>query len=124
MPKILVVEDDNDLQFLYDTMLSRCGYDVTAAHNIVDAMVRLTNELYDIIILDMNMPDLPGIRVIEFARDDARLKHVPIVVVSANEHWKPRVNNLGVREFMVKPVTMQELTSTVERVLHNGNGKR
>ncbi|MBN2303834.1 MAG: response regulator [Anaerolineae bacterium] len=117
MIRILVIEDDDDLQFLYHTMLARQGYDVVTTANTSDGILRLTSEEYDLVILDMNMPDLPGIRVIEFAREDVRLRRIPIVVVSANDHWDTAVAALGVPHFMVKPITLRELVEKIEMVL-------
>ncbi len=117
MTRILVVEDDGDLQFLYGTMLTRQGYEVVGAKNTSDAILYLTNDDFDLVILDMNMPDLPGIKVLEFARDDVRLRSVPVVVISANDHWEKTVAELGVQHFMVKPVTMTELVKMIERAL-------
>jgi CheY-like chemotaxis protein len=121
MPRILTVEDDLDLQFLYDMMLSRHGYEVVRADNTTEALYNLTNSDFDLIVLDMNMPDIPGIRVIEFAREDVRLRHVPILVVSANDHWKKKAMNLGVRHFLTKPVPMEQLVREVNDLLNNGH---
>ena len=117
MPKILVVEDDGDLRFLYNQILSRGGYEVATANNTSDGILLLTTEDYDLIILDMNMPDIPGIRLLEFVRDDVRLRQVPVLVISANEHWKHRTMELGVQHFMVKPLQMQQLLDRVELLL-------
>ncbi len=117
MPRILVVEDDLDLRFLYSASLSRSGYEVTVAKNAADAMLLLTNQTFDLLILDMNMPDLPGIKIVEFARGDIRLKRVPIVIVSANHLWQDQVLNLGVTKFIVKPVALQDLIAVVNKVL-------
>ncbi|NDJ75179.1 MAG: response regulator [Chloroflexi bacterium] len=117
MPRILAIEDDDDLQYLYDMMLSRRGYDVTKANNITDSIVRLTHEPFDLIILDMNMPDFPGTKVIEFVLGDSHLEHIPILIVSANEHWRERAYSLGVKHFLTKPITMQTLIERVEFLL-------
>lgn len=117
MPRILVVEDDHDLQFLYNTMLARQGYEIVSTERTGDAMLYLTHEDFDLVILDMNMPDMPGIRLIEFAREDVRLRHIPIMVISANNHWEKEVFALGVRNFLVKPVKLKDLVNAIGRVL-------
>lgn len=113
MPKILAVEDDRDLQYLYELMLSKNGFEVEVAANVVQGLLRLTNDVYDLIILDLNMPDLPGTKIIEFIRDDARLKHIPVIVISANDTGRKFAMALGARAFLVKPVKMQELLAIV-----------
>lgn len=117
MSEILVVEDDSDLRFLYDAMLSRSGYGVTLASSTSEAILRLTNAQFDLIILDINMPDLSGIRLIEFMCGDVRLQRIPVLVISANETARDSVYRLGVEHFLVKPVTMAELVKMAGRLL-------
>jgi putative two-component system response regulator len=117
MARILVVEDDVDLLFLYETMLSRLGYEVTPAERTSDAILLLTNDDFDLIILDMNMPDMPGIKVLEFVRDDVRLQHIPVVVVSANAQWRVPCADLGVEHFLIKPVPTRELFGLLHQLL-------
>ncbi len=117
MARILVVEDDRDLQFLYKKALAHLGHEIIGARRTTDAILYLTNDEFDLIILDMNMPDMPGLRVIEFARDDIRLQHIPVLVISANENWQAQVRALGVQHFHVKPVTMQKLAALVNDAL-------
>jgi len=118
MSRILVVEDDPDLRFLYAAVLCRQGHEVVGVANTSEAMLRLTNEDFDAIILDMNMPDIPGLKVVEFVHDDVRLRKVPIIIVSANEHWRAKTVALGVRHFLVKPVPMHELLRVVKDALN------
>jgi DNA-binding response OmpR family regulator len=117
MSRILVVEDDFDLRFLYANVLARQGHEVVGSPNTLDAMLHLTNQDFDVIILDMNMPDVPGLKVVEFAHDDVRLRKIPIIIVSANEHWREKTYPLGVRHFLVKPVPMHELLRVVKEAL-------
>jgi len=117
MSRLLVVEDDDDLRFLYEMTFTRTGHQVVAVPNTVEAMLHLTNGDFDAIILDLQMPDMPGQRVIEFAHEDVRLRHVPIIVVSANERWRADVTALGVRAYLVKPVTMAQIVAQVADVL-------
>ena len=116
--RILVIEDDNDLRFLYETAFARLGHEVIAAGNTVEAILHLTNKDVDAIILDLQMPDMPGLRVIEFAHDDVRLRHVPIIVVSADERWRATAAALGVHTYLVKPVSMAQIAAQVDAVLH------
>jgi DNA-binding NtrC family response regulator len=119
MPRILTIEDDEDLKYLYEMMLTRQGYEVVGAKDITSAILWLTNDEFDLVILDMNMPDFPGTRLLEFVHDDPHLKHIPIVVISASDSWKEQVLAFGVRYFMTKPVTMQDLVATVHKVLED-----
>lgn len=117
MPHILVVEDDQDLLFLYRTMLERLGYTVTTTDQTAEALMLLTNKDFDLVILDMNMPDIPGIRIIEFARDDIRLRTLPIIVISADPQWRGQCFALGIQHFLVKPVSTPRLFALLDQIL-------
>lgn len=117
MPRILVVEDDGDLLYLYGTLLTRRGYGIAPVKRSADALLHLTNEPFDLIILDIGMPDISGLRILEFTHDDARLKHIPIIVVSANEQNEIHARAWGAQYFFVKPVKMQDLMALVDRLL-------
>jgi CheY-like chemotaxis protein len=91
-----------------------------AATQVSDALVLLTNAEFDLILLDMNMPDAPGVRVIEFVRDDVRLRDIPIAVISANENWREPTEQLGVTHFLTKPVPMRDLLALVDDITGPG----
>ena len=118
MYRILVVEDDVDLQYLYDLMLARQGYSVLGVENTTAAIERLSVEPFDLVILDMNMPDMPGIGLLEYLRDNPPRRPLPVVVISANELWERRVRDLGVDHFYVKPVSMDTFVTVVDRILN------
>ena len=118
MARILVVEDDNDLQFIYDKALARLGYEITQAKNTSEAIIYLTTDDFDAIILDINMPDAPGTKVLEFMQGDVRLRNVPVLVVSANEKYRSQVQTLGAKFFLVKPVSLHDLTDAIKDVLN------
>jgi CheY-like chemotaxis protein len=117
MVRILVVEDDNDLQFLYDKALARLGYEIAQAKNTTEAIIYLTTDDFDAIILDMNMPDAPGTKILEFKKNDVRLCNIPVLVVSANEKFQTQAQEFGVEYFMVKPVPLQDLTDAIQNIL-------
>lgn len=117
MAHILVVEDDLDLQFLYEATLGRLGHVVASASRTSEALLMLTHEEFDLVILDMNMPDAPGVKVIEFARGDARLRHVPMIVISADAQWRRPCLDLGIEHFLVKPVPTRRLFALLDEIL-------
>ena len=122
MPRVLIVEDDADLRYLYQAVLTREGYEVAAAESSAHAMLALTNGVFDLLILDMGIPGGSGTHIIEFARGDIRLRDVPIVVISANERWEASVRGLGVEHFFVKPVSMQRVVGLADELVGPANG--
>ncbi len=117
MAQILVVEDDEDLLFLYATMFARHGHTTLKALTVAEAIQFLESATVDVVVLDMNMPDAPGIRVVEWMRQDTRHAHTPIVVISANDQWYKLCGELGVEHFLTKPVSMQQILALLDELL-------
>ena len=117
MAHILVVEDDEDLLFLYATMFARQGHTSYKAMTVAEAVQFLDSAPVDLVVLDMNMPDAPGIRVVEWMHQHERLAHIPIVVISANVQWRKLCDELGVDRFLTKPVSMQQILTLLDEVL-------
>ena len=117
MAHILVVEDDEDLLFLYATMFIRQGHSTLKAMTVAEAVQFLNSAPVDLVVLDMNMPDAPGIRVVEWMRQDEHLSHIPIMVISANDQWRKLCEELGVEYFLTKPVSMQQILALLEDIL-------
>src|SRR5512145_1116324 len=117
MPRILVIEDDSDLQYLYGSALKRQGYEVIGVKQVVDAILYLTNEDFDLIILDMNLPDVSGLKVAQFVHDDVRLKNIPIIVASATDSYRAQINALGIHHYLIKPTPLHDLIQLVKTLL-------
>ena len=81
MPRVLVAEDEKDIQFLYTAWLRREGYEVTTADNGLEAISAFEASGFDIVILDVMMPEVDGLEVCRHIR--AGDPHVPILMVSA-----------------------------------------
>lgn len=115
--RVLVVEDDFDLRFLYRTALTAKGYEVIDAENATAAEVELDSDTFDIILLDLNMPDKPGTAVIDFMNADTRHKQTQIIVITANDHWANEVLERGVNNILIKPVTINQIIATIQDVV-------
>lgn len=116
MSRVLIVEDDTDLRYLYETMLSRHGHEVITTDSCAQALLALTNLTFDLMLLDMPPVNGNALRVIEFAQSDVRLRDLPIIVLSSRERMGERVRALGVDEFLIKPVHMQRLLGLVDEL--------
>ena len=118
MVNVLVIEDDTDLLFLYQTALSQKGYKVVEARNMTVALELLADPDFvpDLVFLDMGMPDIPGTKAINFMRSDPRFEHTQIVVVTANEQYRDRVADKGISDFLVKPVTISDLVRLADKL--------
>jgi CheY-like chemotaxis protein len=118
MPTVLVVEDDNDLLYLYHAALTQKGYDVIEAHSATQAMEILDAQDFipAVVFMDMGMPDAPGTKIINYMRADARFNDTSIVVVTANEQYRERVTAKGISHFLVKPVTISQLVEIADEL--------
>ncbi len=118
MPTVLVVEDDNDLLFLYHTALSQKGYHVIEARNNAQAMelLQAPDFIPHLVFLDIGMPDAPGTRIIHYMRSEPRFNDTRIVVVTANEHYQTRVDEGDISHFLVKPITITQLVDLADEL--------
>ena len=95
---------------------------MVAAKSYGEVMDLLRKEDFvpDLVILDIGMPDAPGTRIIEYMREQPRFEATRILVITANDHYKERVENLGVNSFLVKPISIAYLVEVVDELMGQG----
>ena len=116
--KILLVEDEANIRNLVDTMLETAGYQTIVAESCAAAMTMYTSYLPDLIILDLGLPDMDGMHLLEYVRRDSL---TPIIVLSArtNETDKIAALDNGANDYVTKPFGAGELLARVRAVLRN-----
>ena len=82
MTKILIVEDDNDINSMIRTALSKEGYECVSAFSGTEALLRLEVDKYDLVILDLMLPGVEGQEVLKQAREKM---NIPFIVLSAKD---------------------------------------
>ena len=103
-PNILIVEDDSDLRYLYTYVLFS-GFEVRTAENGVDALTEVLSRKPDIIITDIDLPILDGIKFIQIVKRDAECATVPIIVISgASQEFMAEASDAGAAKVMPKPI--------------------
>jgi len=117
MPAVMVVDDDPQLCAALQFKLERAGYQVSAVGSGQDLLTRLATERPDLIILDLMMPSMSGIEVLERLRADPVLSSIPVLVVTAWGHtgMRSRCMALGAVDFISKPFSLRELAQRVEQ---------
>lgn len=121
MIHILVVEDDEKLNQMVCSYLANSGYETKGCLNAMDAYDEMYNSLYELIISDIMMPDIDGF---EFAESVRRVnKRIPILFMSAKDDMisKQKGFRLGIDDYMVKPVNLDELMLRVQALLRRAN---
>ena len=119
-PRILVVEDDTDLRETLWRALSREGYQVSQAGDGTEALSALRMRPYDLAIIDLVLPRMGGIQILEQLRTLGLA--IPAIVITAygDRFSYNRATELGASEFLVKPVRLVELYRAVRQVLASG----
>lgn len=121
MVHILVVEDDEKLNRIVCTYLNDSGFQAKGCLNAREAYDEMYNQLYDLIISDIMMPEIDGF---EFARTVRKVnQRIPILFMSAKDDLpsKRRGFQLGIDDYMVKPVELDELVLRVRALLRRAN---
>ncbi len=115
---VLIVEDSTPFRTLMGNMLSR-DYDVISARNGLEAMMWLrSGMLPDIIVTDVQMPELDGAQLISNIRCSGMLQNIPVVVVSGSceEFELNEIRNMGAQEILLKPFKPTQLHNTINRL--------
>ena len=117
MFNILVAEDDRNQRKLIEAALTREGYRVLAAEDGAQALALMDTERVDMVITDVMMPDTDGFRLTAMLRDAGM--NIPILIVTALESFpdKEKGFQLGVDDYMVKPIDIGELVLRVRALL-------
>jgi len=115
---ILLVEDEENLQEALKLNLELEGYEVTSAGDGAEALKKINEEYFDLIILDVMLPEIDGIGVAE----NVRLKNndVPILMVSAKSSTADKVLGLkkGADDYITKPFNLEELLLRVQKLIN------
>lgn len=110
--KILVVEDDVDINNLIKMTLEKCDYKIIQAFSGSEAELRIDMDTFNMILLDLMLPGVSGEQLIQNIRDKV---DVPIIVISAKSALEDKVNllNIGADDYITKPFQCEELIARV-----------
>ncbi|HSL05525.1 MAG TPA: response regulator [Nitrospiraceae bacterium] len=117
MAKILVIDDQSNVRTYLDTLLRLQGYDVVLADNGWRGLQLYRQEHPDVIVLDLNMPELDGITVLKQIRSVDLKQPVIIFTGESVPETEGQVRALGVSEFLVKGSSPHLLADTLKRLL-------
>lgn len=120
---ILIVDDDPDLTCILSDLLTEYGYQTQSAANGEEAYQYLERKAYELIILDINLPEENGF---EICRNIRRVSQVPIIFASARSSENDKINGLdiGADDYLPKPYSLKEMLSRVNALLRRSKGFR
>jgi two-component system phosphate regulon response regulator PhoB len=110
-PVVLVVDDEKDLRSLLDFNLKQSGYRTLQAATGQEALMQAQRHAPDMILLDLNLPDLSGIEVARRLKADPETREIPIVMLTARGSEADRITGfeLGAEDYVAKPFSVREL---------------
>lgn len=117
--KILIVDDQRDLSHMMAELLTDAGFDASRADNGREALTEIQANPPDLVLLDVNMPELDGFEVAAILKSDPATATIPIIMLSANEGRGARLIGLesGAEDFLAKPVDTAELLVKIRNLL-------
>src|SRR5213593_3261421 len=118
---LLVVDDNSVNRIMLSRYISKLGYQATLAENGRQALDKLGNEPFDLVLLDVQMPEMDGYQVLEHLKADPRLRDIPVIMISAVEELDSVVRciELGAQDYLPKPfnpvLLRARLSASLER---------
>ena len=116
--RLLLVEDDVQLAQSLKRDLETVGFAVDMAHNGIDAEFMGNEDIYDVVILDLGLPERSGLEVLRNWRHKGN--HIPVIVLTARDAWNERVDGFkaGADDYLGKPFHIEELVARLNALLH------
>jgi cyclic di-GMP phosphodiesterase len=116
-PNILVVDDEEGVRSYLDRLLTHEGYTVTFATDGRSALASIAGAAPDVVLLDVNMPELSGLDVCRQLRRDTATRLTPIVLITASSEERIHGLDAGADDFLTKPIDIPELLARVRALV-------
>jgi two-component system, OmpR family, phosphate regulon response regulator PhoB len=119
---VIVVEDEADAAEMFAEMMRVNGFRVVKSYSSGPAINMIANEMPDIVILDVMMPDISGLEVLKYMRHEPQLAKIPVIVISAKSMPSDIKTGMdaGASVYLTKPVGFLELKQAIDKVLADG----
>jgi two-component system chemotaxis response regulator CheY len=119
--KVLIVEDSPTMRQLISFALKRLrGIRIIEANDGVDGLKKLSTEKFDLILTDINMPIMDGLKLVSLVRNDANYKGTPIVVITTEgaQEDRERALALGANDYITKPIQPNKILDVARALLN------
>jgi len=124
--KILIVEDHKPLRSLLSFLLSTAGYETFETSDAMSARDEASRQQPDLVLLDWQLPDMDGLKLLQMWRSDEATAQIPVIMVSGRADEGDRVAGLqaGADDYVTKPFSRDELLARVQAVLRRSSAPR
>jgi len=122
--RFLVVDDFSTMRRIVRNLLKELGFvNVQEAEDGVEALTKLRSEEFDFVVSDWNMPNMTGLELLKQIRADAKLKHLPVLMVTAEAKKENIIEaaQAGASGYVVKPFTASTLDEKLKKIFANMN---
>jgi two-component system chemotaxis response regulator CheY len=122
---VLVVEDSATMRSFVVAALEAHDFEVTTAKSGFEAMKVLAQRKFDLVITDINMPDINGLELVRFVRESPTHKETPLIIISTDGRDKDRERGmkLGASDYLIKPFKPEDLISRARHFLSQASSK-
>jgi len=116
---ILVIDDEQSIRMLLENFLGKEFYVITKNDGLEGIKFLEEGNLPDIVVADIQMPNMDGYEFLENAKASGFFNHIPVIMLSGNESSKERIKSLrmGADDYMVKPFNPEELYLRIKNIL-------
>jgi len=123
--KIVIIEDEPDTAEMYAEMMRISGYEVVKYYGGLSAVAHLGDQDPDAVILDLMMPDLSGLEVLNYIKEKPDLSDLPVIIVSAKTMPEDVEKGLkaGAVAYLTKPVSFADLKVAIDGAVSNSSEK-
>lgn len=120
MPKTVLIVEDNELNMkLFNDLLEARGYQVLQTRSGVEAVEIVREKLPDLILMDIQLPEVSGLQVTQWIKDDEKLRHIPIIAVTAfaMKGDEEKIRQGGCEAYLSKPISVTHFLETVRNYI-------
>ncbi len=120
MKKTVLIVEDNELNMkLFNDLLEANGYATVQTRNGVEAVELTRRHMPDLILMDIQLPEVSGLQVTQWIKDDEKLRHIPIVAVTAfaMKGDEEKIRQGGCEAYISKPISVVKFLETVRNYL-------
>lgn len=115
--RIHVLEDDEDIRYIIEYLLKDEGFELQLSSSFSDLKSKLKDSVPDLFILDVMLPDGDGANICKDLKNDIFTKHIPIIVMSANDKNKAKSLNSGADDYISKPFDVDYIVKRINKLL-------